>query len=121
LTWHELFGATSCDSAAEDCQLDNRCILHVSRDILNCTMMQLVNCDPSMLCMHAFQTGRTLPAGVNTSSHSSSFVLFARACSTVLPVPYAFSKLGILPGVMTMAVVAFVNDCTCCFLVGSIE
>lgn len=38
-------------------------------------------------------------------------------CSTILPVPYAFSRLGVLPGVSVMLVVAFVNDRTCCMLV----
>uniref|UniRef100_A0A7S0S1I6 Amino acid transporter transmembrane domain-containing protein n=1 Tax=Chlamydomonas leiostraca TaxID=1034604 RepID=A0A7S0S1I6_9CHLO len=37
--------------------------------------------------------------------------------STILPVPYAFSKLGIAPGAATMAIVAFANDRTCCMLV----
>eukprot|EP00199_Chlamydomonas_sp_CCMP681_P000359 CAMPEP_0119116390 /NCGR_PEP_ID=MMETSP1180-20130426/52256_1 /TAXON_ID=3052 ORGANISM="Chlamydomonas cf sp, Strain CCMP681" /NCGR_SAMPLE_ID=MMETSP1180 /ASSEMBLY_ACC=CAM_ASM_000741 /LENGTH=542 /DNA_ID=CAMNT_0007105527 /DNA_START=42 /DNA_END=1667 /DNA_ORIENTATION=+ len=37
--------------------------------------------------------------------------------STILPVPWAFANLGILPGVAVMAMVAFVNDCTCCMLV----
>lgn len=38
-------------------------------------------------------------------------------CSTILPVPYAFSKLGVATGVLTMALVAFVNDCTCCMMI----
>eukprot|EP00201_Polytomella_parva_P012349 CAMPEP_0175072368 /NCGR_PEP_ID=MMETSP0052_2-20121109/19864_1 /TAXON_ID=51329 ORGANISM="Polytomella parva, Strain SAG 63-3" /NCGR_SAMPLE_ID=MMETSP0052_2 /ASSEMBLY_ACC=CAM_ASM_000194 /LENGTH=605 /DNA_ID=CAMNT_0016339851 /DNA_START=124 /DNA_END=1943 /DNA_ORIENTATION=- len=37
--------------------------------------------------------------------------------STVLPVPYAFSNCGIMTGVLTMLLVAFANDCTCCMLI----
>ncbi|KAJ9521884.1 hypothetical protein QJQ45_024748 [Haematococcus lacustris] len=37
--------------------------------------------------------------------------------STILPVPFAFSKLGVIPGCATMAVVAFVNDRTCLMLI----
>ncbi|KAG1668620.1 hypothetical protein FOA52_001489 [Chlamydomonas sp. UWO 241] len=37
--------------------------------------------------------------------------------STILPVPYAFSKIGILVGTLTMLTVASVNDATCCMLV----
>lgn len=39
--------------------------------------------------------------------------------STVLPVPYAFSKTGILAGLLTMLVVAFANDRTCCMMIES--
>lgn len=39
------------------------------------------------------------------------------ACSTVLPIPYAMSKIGLLVGLLTMAVVAAVNDATCCMLI----
>ncbi len=38
-------------------------------------------------------------------------------CSTILPVPYAFSKIGILVGTLTMLLVASVNDATCCMLI----
>jgi amino acid permease len=37
--------------------------------------------------------------------------------STILPVPYAFSKIGIMVGAMTMLLVAAVNDATCCMLI----
>ena len=37
--------------------------------------------------------------------------------STILPVPYAFSKIGILVGSLTMLLVASVNDATCCMLI----
>ncbi|GLI61167.1 hypothetical protein VaNZ11_003454 [Volvox africanus] len=37
--------------------------------------------------------------------------------STVLPVPYAFSKTGIAAGVLTMALVAAANDATCCMMI----
>eukprot|EP00195_Chlamydomonas_chlamydogama_P010179 CAMPEP_0202911386 /NCGR_PEP_ID=MMETSP1392-20130828/54859_1 /ASSEMBLY_ACC=CAM_ASM_000868 /TAXON_ID=225041 /ORGANISM="Chlamydomonas chlamydogama, Strain SAG 11-48b" /LENGTH=145 /DNA_ID=CAMNT_0049601869 /DNA_START=25 /DNA_END=459 /DNA_ORIENTATION=+ len=37
--------------------------------------------------------------------------------STILPVPYAFSKMGVIAGVTTMMLVAFVNASTCCMLI----
>lgn len=33
-------------------------------------------------------------------------------CSSVLPVPFAFSRMGVLLGVLTMAVVAYSNSLT---------
>lgn len=38
-------------------------------------------------------------------------------CSTVLPVPYAFSKTGIGLGALTMGLVAVANDITCCMMI----
>ena len=34
------------------------------------------------------------------------------ACSSVLPVPFAFSRMGVLLGIITMAVVAYSNSLT---------
>ncbi|KAG2499638.1 hypothetical protein HYH03_002577 [Edaphochlamys debaryana] len=39
--------------------------------------------------------------------------------STVLPVPYAFSKTGVAAGAVTMGLVAAANDATCCMMVRS--
>ena len=38
--------------------------------------------------------------------------LVLHACSSVLPVPFAFSRMGVLLGIITMAVVAYSNSLT---------
>jgi solute carrier family 38 (sodium-coupled neutral amino acid transporter), member 11 len=34
------------------------------------------------------------------------------SCSSVLPVPFAFSKIGVVTGLVTMAIVAYANELT---------
>ncbi|KAG2449180.1 hypothetical protein HYH02_005927 [Chlamydomonas schloesseri] len=43
--------------------------------------------------------------------------ILLRPRSTVLPVPYAFSKTGIGLGALTMGLVAVANDITCCMMI----
>lgn len=39
------------------------------------------------------------------------------ACSSILPIPFAISKTGVLVGCLTMLVVAWANDATSCMLI----
>lgn len=38
-------------------------------------------------------------------------------CSSILPIPFAISKTGVLVGVLTMLLVAWANDATSCMLI----
>ncbi|GLC55693.1 hypothetical protein PLESTB_001015400 [Pleodorina starrii] len=61
------------------------------------------------------------PFGKDTAGHAlySALVTLTLGVlgSTVLPVPYAFSKTGIAAGALTMALVAAANDATCCMMI----
>jgi amino acid permease len=39
------------------------------------------------------------------------------ACSSILPIPFAISKTGVLVGCLTMLLVAWANDATSCMLI----
>ncbi|GFR48278.1 hypothetical protein Agub_g10053 [Astrephomene gubernaculifera] len=61
------------------------------------------------------------PFGKDTTGHAlySALVTLTLGVlgSTVLPVPYAFSKTGVAAGVITMVLVAAANDATCCMMI----
>lgn len=44
-------------------------------------------------------------------------VVCACYCSSILPIPFAISKTGVLVGCLTMVVVAWANDATSCMLI----
>lgn len=52
-----------------------------------------------------------------TACLRTAFMAVGHCCSSILPIPFAISKTGVLMGCITMVVVAMANSATSCMLI----